>query len=115
VQALLTNDPNNNKLAAPPAPDQLNNIPCNIPCQWEKSATAGDDLHLLTIYGTNWQILQTMENPLFKEYARIERIAYREDVYYSTTSLRSSVPLSYYNFTLHIIRKSTFYFLVVGQ
>jgi hypothetical protein len=73
---------------------------CDIPCKFEVNMQ-GRERH---IAGTEWKITQTMDDPYFSDLAKMERTAFRQDEYYSTTSLTSSVPLSSYSFELYNLR-----------
>lgn len=73
---------------------KLKDIECEIPCQFEESM-AGVDRY---IQGTEWKVIQTMNDPMKDSSAKVERTAFRQDVYYSTTSFKSSVPLSHFSF-----------------
>lgn len=75
--------------------ESLKDIECDIPCKFESDIGDGMERY---IDGTNWKILQSMKDPYMATQAKVERTAYRHDVYYSTTSFRSSVPLSFYSF-----------------
>lgn len=79
---------------------ELETVPCSIPCQWEKDISGKD----LVIAGTIWQLHQTMDDPYFHDDAKIERTDFRSDKYYSTTSLRSSIPLTFYDSSKHSLR-----------
>jgi Glycosyltransferase family 10 (fucosyltransferase) C-term len=75
----------------------LEEIPnCNIPCKFETGLLhfkgAGSTLHV-----NNWTVLQSKEDPYYRPDVKMERTDFRRDHYYSTTSLLSSVPLSFYD------------------
>jgi Glycosyltransferase family 10 (fucosyltransferase) C-term len=72
----------------------MKNIECDIPCQHEE-ATDGIERY---IQGTNWKVIQTMNDPTKHSEAQVERTSFRHDLYYSTTSFKSSVPLSFFSF-----------------
>ena len=69
------------------------NVQCDVPCRWEKDMQGTDRF----IDGTDWKIFQSMDDPYFNDNAKVERTAYRQNLFYSTTSLSSSVPLSYFD------------------
>ena len=75
--------------------ESLKDIECDIPCKFESDIGDGMERY---IDGTKWKILQSMKDPYMATKAKVERTAYRHDVYYSTTSFKSSVPLSFYSF-----------------
>jgi Glycosyltransferase family 10 (fucosyltransferase) C-term len=78
-------------------------IPCDVPCEYD-TALSADIMHhggenaldTLGVQNTGWRILQSIADPYYNGAVKIERTNYRHDVYYSTTSFRSSVPLSFY-------------------
>mmetsp|Transcript_23107 Transcript_23107/g.39262 ORF Transcript_23107/g.39262 Transcript_23107/m.39262 type:complete len:508 (-) Transcript_23107:113-1636(-) len=72
----------------------LDDIPCDISCK-EQSKIQGT---MRYIEGTEWKITKTMDDPVKKMDAKVERNAFRTDEYYSSTSFESSVPLSYFSF-----------------
>jgi hypothetical protein len=80
--------------ATPEGSTNLKDVTCDIPCQHE------DDMEGVERYiqGTEWKVIQTMNDPTKDGIARVERTAFRQDVYYSTTSFKSSVPLSFFTF-----------------
>lgn len=80
--------------------DSLGAITCDIPCQFQKDMTGADRF----IAGTEWKLVWTDADPYFNEKAKIERLAYRNDQYYVTTSLSSSVPISFYSFDKYNLR-----------
>jgi hypothetical protein len=67
---------------------------CDIPCKQDKGATGKE----VFIEGTDWKIFQTLDDPAKSKDANVERNAFRQDVYYSTSSFQSSVPLSHFSF-----------------
>jgi hypothetical protein len=69
-------------------------IACDIGCKVQQ-ATTGDERY---VQGTDWKIIQTMNDPLKHDNAKVERTSFRQDLYYSTTSFKSSVPLSFFSF-----------------
>jgi Glycosyltransferase family 10 (fucosyltransferase) C-term len=77
-------------------------IECNIGCKWEKDMR-GTDYY---IDGMPWKLRVTMEDPAYSIASQVERTAYRRDQYYSTTSLKSSVPLSFFTFDKYDYRKA---------
>jgi hypothetical protein len=65
-----------------------------------------NDIVELGVKGTAWKLKQTLADPYYNNNAKIERTNYRRDIYYSTTSFHSSVPLSFYNFDTYNIRNT---------
>jgi Glycosyltransferase family 10 (fucosyltransferase) C-term len=85
----------------------LETISCDIPCQFEKGIMPKTGFAtLLYIQGTPWKLAYTNADPYFDASARMERLGFQKDVYYATTSLKSSVPLSFYNFDDYNLRKA---------
>ena len=78
----------------------LESVECNIPCKHEK----GIDGFRLYIDGQSWTITQTMQDSWSSQIAKIDRTDYRMDQYYSTQSFKSSVPLTYFDFSKHSLR-----------
>ena len=72
----------------------LETVQCDIPCERVKKPQG----NLRYIEGTSWRILQTMDDPVKRPDEKVERNAYRQDQYYSTTSFSSSVPLTEFSF-----------------
>ena len=88
-------------------------IACDVPCQYDTNLPSdimnGKNDNRITelgVYGTNWKLKQTLSDPYYNANAKIERTDYRRDIYYSTTSFKSSVPLSYYNFDTYNLRNT---------
>ena len=77
----------------PPA-SSLQDVPCNVPCKEETKFKTNQRY----IDGTDWKITKTMDDPIKRVDAKVERVAYRTNEYYSSTSFESSVPLSYFSF-----------------
>ena len=75
----------------------LKEVSCDVPCRFEEKPS-GDKRY---IAGTEWKIIHTMNDPSKQDDAKVERTAFRQDVYYSTTSFKSSVPLSFFSFDEH--------------
>jgi len=87
--------------------EKLESVECDIPCQFDKELMKPVAEHVqrkMYIQGTNWKILHTEANPYFREYAKVERTSFRQDVYYSTHSFQSSIPLSSYSFDKYYLR-----------
>jgi Glycosyltransferase family 10 (fucosyltransferase) C-term len=75
---------------------------CDIPCHH------GGYLNLLstrTIDGTPFQLTFSMEGQQYYPMLRIKDAAYRDNVFYSTTSFRSEVPLPYFSYAEYNIQK----------
>jgi hypothetical protein len=77
-------------------------VPCDIPCQAEANMQ-GNQRYII---GTDWKITQTWDDPFSNPEARVERTAFRNEEYYSTTSFKSSVPLSFYSFDKYDLRRT---------
>ena len=90
------------------AQQQLETIEdCDVPCQFDRRilhAAESSDVAVLTVFGTDWTVTQTKADPYYQAAAKMERIDYRRHHYYSTTSLLSSVPLSFYDSTRYSLR-----------
>ncbi|KAI2510857.1 alpha-(1-_3)-fucosyltransferase [Fragilaria crotonensis] len=82
------------KPAAVTAVAPMKDVECDIPCRYEENMQ-GDERY---VSGTEWKIIHTMNDPNREDYAKVERTAFRQDVYYSTTSFKSAVPLSFFSF-----------------
>ena len=76
------------------ASDAVTDVDCDIPCKVDQGISGLE----LFIEGTDWKIVQTSDDPSKTKEAQLERHAYRSDIYYSTTSSDSSVPLSLFSF-----------------
>jgi hypothetical protein len=77
-------------------------IECDIACQWENDMQGTERY----IDGMPWKLQVVPDDPNFNDNAKVERTAYRRDIYYSTTSLTSSIPLSYYDAEKYNFRKA---------
>ena len=75
----------------------LQNVECDIPCQEEPSADVSDRLSLMSFANEAWTVKQTMGEPSVFSHAHVERIDYRRGIFYSTTSFKSDVPLTFYD------------------
>jgi Glycosyltransferase family 10 (fucosyltransferase) C-term len=92
-------------------------VPCDYPCAWQDSLSIApssgsegaaavvpapkNDITRLHIYGTNWTVVHSTADPYYHAGAKMERTNYRRNIYYSTLSLTSSVPLSMFDRTLY--------------
>ncbi len=72
-------------------------VTCDIPCLQEPGITVTDGEGRRFFQGEPWMILQTQADSAFYPHAMIERTKYRQDIYYSTQSFKSSVPLSFFD------------------
>lgn len=83
-------------------------VTCDVPCQWEDSLKLPDPdpskasvrsrgATNLMVRGTPWKIVHTMDDPYYHSDAKMERTSYRRNIYYSTISMLSSVPLTFYD------------------
>ncbi|GKY94691.1 hypothetical protein MPSEU_000434600 [Mayamaea pseudoterrestris] len=84
-----------------PEQQTFETVDCDIPCEYEAGLANVADQY---IAGTNWHLKVSANDPGTDTNARIEKSAFKQDLYYSTTSFKSSVPLSYYNASLHSVR-----------
>jgi len=75
--------------------ESLNSFPCFIPCK--TSHLNVGILNEINIRNTNWKILHTMESPKYYPRFGIRSDAYRENIFYATTSYRSEIPLPYFS------------------
>mmetsp|Transcript_42654 Transcript_42654/g.102853 ORF Transcript_42654/g.102853 Transcript_42654/m.102853 type:complete len:919 (+) Transcript_42654:101-2857(+) len=76
---------------------QFESVKCNIPCEIEKDMEIGaGDVYIDE--EESWTITQTMKDGYYDLSAKIERIDFMKDHYYSTQSFKSDVPLTYYDF-----------------
>lgn len=78
---------------------------CPVPCQFDSSLLPSTKLehnaetqmfHLMVDH--QWELRLSKQDPYYVAAARRERTDYRRDIYYSTTSLQSDLPLSFFNF-----------------
>ncbi|GAX26917.1 hypothetical protein FisN_9Lh215 [Fistulifera solaris] len=76
---------------------------CDIPCQIEGGAFKARELF---IAGSDWRISRIWDDPYINPNARVERTDYRRDIFYSTTSFDSSIPLTFYDFAKYNLRES---------
>lgn len=91
---LRTASANNSVLDAP----MLQTVECDIPCQEQPGVILGETSVLQRRFeGEPWTIKQTMVEPSVNSQARVERTNYRQDIYYSTPSFKSDVPLTFYD------------------
>jgi len=74
-------------------------VECDIPCEFEKSLMENAQIK-------DWNVLITDVDPYLHRRAKIERTAYRDNKYYSTSSFLSSVPLSFYSFDKYNLRNA---------
>lgn len=74
--------------------DAVTDFDCDIPCKVDQGVSGLE----VFIEGTDWKIVRTSDDPSKTKEANVERHAYRSDIYYSTTSSDSSVPLSLFSF-----------------
>mmetsp|Transcript_32014 Transcript_32014/g.35469 ORF Transcript_32014/g.35469 Transcript_32014/m.35469 type:complete len:752 (+) Transcript_32014:23-2278(+) len=72
----------------------IKDVECDIPCKHE----ANMEGPFLYIEGVDWKISQSIRDPARDKNAEVEQTSFREDIYYSTTSFKSSVPLSHFSF-----------------
>ena len=91
-----------------PSLTALQDVPCDIPCQFESSLLSSSDGTTTTndrfVAGTDWKLVHSTSDPSTDGHAKVERTAFRRHEYYSTTSFQSSVPLSFYSFDRYNLR-----------
>ena len=75
----------------------LQTVECDIPCKEEPSADVSERLALMSFANEAWTVRQTMGEPSVFSHAHVERIDYRRGIYYSTTSFKSDVPLTFFD------------------
>jgi hypothetical protein len=80
--------------STPEGGKSVKDVTCDIPCQHEDHMQVEERY----VQGTDWKIFVTMNDPMKHPNAQVERTAFRQEVYYSTTSFKSSVPLSFFSF-----------------
>jgi len=80
-------------------------IECDIPCAYEKGLSGSNGDHYVA--GTDWSIKRIDTNPYSDSSAKMERINYKKDKYYSTMYLHSSIPLSMYSFNKYNLRDTS--------
>lgn len=73
---------------------EVKDVECDISCKFEEKM----DGYERYVEGVEWKIIQTMNDPVVDAHAQVERTSFRQDIYYSTTSFQSSVPLTYFSF-----------------
>lgn len=88
--------------AETPTMPTMESITCDIPCEWEKDISGLDRY----VVGTSWRLVQTDKDPSTERRANMERTDFRHDKYYSTTSWKSDVPLSFYSFEKYNLRNA---------
>lgn len=81
----------------------LEAVECNVPCQIEQNLPPKG---VRSIDGTNWKLVVNDADPYQDETAKPELTSFKRDDYYSSMSLRSSVPLSHYSFDLYNLRQT---------
>lgn len=79
--------------------DNLETVECDIPCQHQPNLPTNR-----YIVGTDWQLRVSKGDPALDGNARVEKTAVRQDLYFSSTNTKSSIPLSYYDASKHSIR-----------
>ena len=72
----------------------LINVDCNVPCQHHEDIDSPE----LYIEGTDWTIIQSIDDSKKAKDATFDRNAFREDKYHSSMSMESSIPLSHFSF-----------------
>jgi hypothetical protein len=85
---------------------KMKSVECDIPCQMEA------DLPKISRSGSSqwdvdgFQFTVTMADPYYYDYAKIERTSHRRNKYFSTVSLQSSVPLSFFDSEKYDLRNA---------
>ena len=68
---------------------------CDIPCRYKGEPSTIDDVF---VDGTDWRFIMSMEGRhYYPQQLTIDPLAYQRDLYFSTTSFRSEIPLPYYS------------------
>lgn len=75
---------------------------CPVPCQeWGE----GSNAQTIFVGGTDFKFHQSMESTATYSALRIDPDAWRKNLFYSTTSFRSEIPLPYFSWTDYDIQK----------
>lgn len=82
------------------AENEKETITCDIPCIFEKDMQ-GTERHIV---GTRWKLIVSKANPAVDRAAEVEQTHFRRDVYHSSTSFSSDIPLSYFSFDDYNLR-----------
>eukprot|EP00977_Amphora_coffeiformis_P028747 scaffold36845_cov168-Amphora_coffeaeformis.AAC.5 len=76
---------------------------CDVPCEYDVSLMFEDPPRERYIHGENWKIL--FDHPGVVR--SIEKTDWKRDIYYSTVSRESSIPVSTYDFDKYNIRQAS--------
>eukprot|EP00980_Cylindrotheca_fusiformis_P012334 scaffold3020_cov118-Cylindrotheca_fusiformis.AAC.4 len=79
----------------------LETIECNIKCMQEKDMQGSQRF----VDGEPWSITYTDDDAFANGHARIERLAYRRDHFYSTQSFTSAVPHTFFDWSKYNLRE----------
>eukprot|EP00934_Nitzschia_sp_Nitz4_P000176 Nitzschia sp. Nitz4//scaffold45_size130396//117407//119422//NITZ4_003472-RA/size130396-processed-gene-0.232-mRNA-1//-1//CDS//3329552467//176//frame0 len=77
-------------------------FPCTIPCR-----KAGDYylISTITVKGTPWQIVATMEGDQYYPLAEVKPDGYQRNQFYAVTSFQSEIPTPYFSWSEYKIQK----------
>lgn len=79
---------------------------CDIPCEFESSVADISSPGIVDLSVDDWKVRYTKDDPYFNGNAKIERTDFQRGIFYATTSFRSSVPLSFYDFDKFNLRST---------
>ena len=80
---------------------KLMDVDCDIPCKYEENMKGIERY----VQGTPWKILYSEMEPGLPSFdVPFEQTAYRKDTYFSIHSMKSSIPLSLYDFKKYNLR-----------
>ena len=68
-------------------------VKCPVPCK--KSDAMRQNINKIHVPNTNWTILFTMEGERYYPDFHVEPTFYRKNIFYSTTSFKSEIPITY--------------------
>ena len=72
----------------------VRDFPCSVPCKTNDNFMIVNSVY---IRNTKWTITLSMEGEYYYPEVHVQAAAYRNDIYYATTSFKSDIPVPYFS------------------
>jgi len=76
-------------------------LSCSVPCKTNDNHST---VNLIYVHNTKWTIMLSMEGEQYYSEAHVKAAAYRDNIFYATTSFRSEIPVPYFSWNEYNIQ-----------
>jgi len=74
---------------------------CSVPCKTNDNYST---VNLIYVHNTKWTIMLSMEGEQYHSETHVKAAAYRDNIFYATTSFRSEIPVPYFSWNEYKIQ-----------